>query len=132
MAGRSELVRIGDVEFFVEVSDGGGPQTVGADRALSFDAVRDTVEAVASELALVWQKVRPSEATVEFGLSVTAKTGKLTGLLVEGGGSAALKISLTWRSGAGAGEDGGDRETPEVDTEVMDGDVAVVGETEGE
>ena len=130
MAGRSELVRIGDVEFFVEVAEGGGPQTVSADRALSFDAVRDTVEAVASELALVWQKVRPSEATVEFGLSVTAKTGKLTGLLVDGGGSAALKISLTWRSGEGKG--GGEHEPREVDTEVMDGDVAVVGETDGE
>ena len=128
MAGRSELVRIGDVEFFVEVAAGGGPQPVGADRALSFDAVRDTVEAVASQLALVWQKVRPSEATVEFGLSATAKTGKLTGLLVDGGGAAALKISLTWRSG----EAGADREPPEVDTEVLDGDVAVVGETEGE
>ena len=130
MAGRSEMVRIGDVEFFVEVAEGGGPQTVSADRALSFDAVRDTVEAVASELALVWQKVRPSEATVEFGLSVTAKTGKLTGLLVDGGGAAALKISLTWRSGEG--KDGGDHEPREVDTEVMDGDVAVVGETDGE
>ncbi len=67
---------------------------------MSFDGVRDTVEALAAELAGVWQRVRPSEATVEFGLNVTAKSGKLTGLLVEGGGEATLKVTLTWGPGS--------------------------------
>jgi hypothetical protein len=96
--GRAELVRIDDAEFFVEVSDGGGPQTVGLNRALSFDGVRDTIRAVATQLHQAWQTVRPDEATVEFGLSLTAKTGKLTGLIVEGDGAASLRITMTWRS----------------------------------
>jgi Trypsin-co-occurring domain 1 len=98
MAVRAELVRIGDVEFYVEVADGGGPRPVGAERALSFEDVRDTVGAIAEQLAQVWRKVRPDEARVEFGINATAKTGKLTGLLVEGGASAALKITLTWKA----------------------------------
>ena len=97
-----ELVRVGDVEFFVEVADGGGPRTVGVADALSLDGVRDTVEAVAATLAAVWQRVRPAEASVEFGLSLTTRAGKLTGLLIDGEGSASLRVTLTWRSPAPA------------------------------
>lgn len=95
---RTELVLVGDTEFLVEVADAGGPQTVGLDRALSFDGVRDTVEAVAAEVAKVWERVKPAEATVEFGLSLTTTTGRLTGLLVDAGGAASLKVSLTWKA----------------------------------
>jgi hypothetical protein len=103
--GRQQLVRANGVEFFVEVADAdgvgdsSGVQTVGLDHAISFDGVRETLEAVASSLAQAWEKVRPSEATVEFGLELTAKQGKLTGLLVEGGGTASLKVTLAWKDG---------------------------------
>lgn len=96
-AKRVELVRADEVEFFVELADGGGPRTVGVADALSFDGVRDTVEAIAGQLGQVWDRVKPSEASVEFGLSLTAKSGKLTGLLVEAGGSASLKVTLSWK-----------------------------------
>ena len=99
-----ELVRVGDVEFFVEVADGGGPRNVGVADALSFDGVRDTVEAVAGQLAQVWDRVEPSQASVEFGLSLTAKAGKLTGLLVDADGSASLKLTLTWKAAGAAHE----------------------------
>jgi hypothetical protein len=98
--GAVRLVRAGSAEFFVELAEGGGPQTVGVTDALDLAGVRETVEAVADELTRAWEKARPSEATVEFGLNLTAKTGRLTGLLVEGGGSASLKVSLTWREAA--------------------------------
>jgi hypothetical protein len=92
-----ERAEAGGVEFFVALADGGGPQTVSLDRVLSFDGVRDTVEAVASQLGQVWEKVKPSEASVEFGLALTAKAGKLTGLLVDAGGEASLTVTLTWK-----------------------------------
>ncbi|MBP8920983.1 MAG: hypothetical protein KBG85_14845 [Micropruina sp.] len=94
----TRLVEAGGVEFYVEISaaDGAGP--VGLEDRLNFDGVRDTIQAIAGQVAEVWQKVKPSEATVEFGLQVTAKSGKLTGLLVEGGAEASLKVSLTWKS----------------------------------
>lgn len=95
--GQPVLVRANGVEFYMETADGGGPRTVELDKAMSFDGVRDTIEAVATQLTEVWQRVQPSEASVEFGLTVTAKPGKLTGLLVEGEGAAALKVTLTWK-----------------------------------
>ncbi len=98
----AEPVRIGEVEFFVEV-DGVGPKQVRTQRTHSFDAVRETMHAVASEFARVWAQVRPDEATVEFGLSATARSGRLTGLLVDGGGDAAFKVTMTWRHPRPAG-----------------------------
>jgi len=93
----TELVRIGDVEFYMEVA-AGGPVTVDAGSGpMSFDGVRASVEAIAGELGRAWERVRPSEATVEFAVKVTAKSGKLTALIVEGGGEATLSVKLTWK-----------------------------------
>jgi hypothetical protein len=96
--GQPVLVRAGGTEFYVEVADTGGPQTVGLDQVLSFEGVRDTVSAVCRELAKAWEAVKPAEATVELALKVVAKSGKLTGMLVEGGGEASLKVTLTWKN----------------------------------
>ena len=91
------LVDVDGVEFFVEVEgDGVGP--VGLEDRLTFDGVRDTIEAIAGQVAGVWDRVRPSEATVTFGLKVTGRSGRLTGLLVEGGGEGSLTVTLTWKS----------------------------------
>lgn len=95
---RVERVTARDTQFFVEVVDTGGAQPVGIEDTLSFEGVRDTVEAISQELADVWRKVKPTEATVEFGLSVTAKSGKLAGLLVDADGAATFKITLRWAS----------------------------------
>jgi hypothetical protein len=94
------LVRAGAAEFYVEVVDGGGPAPATLDEALSFDGVRATVEGIAAELSAAWERVKPSEASVAFGLKLTAKSGKLTGLIVEGGGEASLTVSLTWKQPA--------------------------------
>ncbi|WP_250284765.1 CU044_2847 family protein [Frankia sp. CiP1_Cm_nod2] len=90
------LVRAGDAEFFVEVSEGGGPRTVSADGVFSFDGVRRALEEIGSQVARAWEQVRPDEASVEFGLSVSAKSGKLTAVLVEGGADASLTVTMTW------------------------------------
>jgi Trypsin-co-occurring domain 1 len=98
--GQPVLVRSDDgVEFYVELTDAGGPQTVGLGKALSFDGVRETVIAVGKELARAWEAVKPDEAAVELGLKLIAKNGKLTGMIVEGGGEASLTITLTWKNG---------------------------------
>lgn len=94
----SVLVRVGDTEFLAQVAEGGGPQVVGLREAFSFDGVRATIEAVAEQLSCAWEKVQPSEASVEFGISLSTKTGKLSALLVEGGGEATLKITLSWKT----------------------------------
>jgi Trypsin-co-occurring domain 1 len=96
--GEPVLVAANGVEFYVEVAEQDGVATVGLDEVMSFDGVCDTVEAIAGQIAGAWDRVRPTEATVAFGLKLVAKPGKLTGLLVEGGGEASLTVTLTWRS----------------------------------
>ncbi|HEX2300308.1 MAG TPA: CU044_2847 family protein [Pseudonocardiaceae bacterium] len=92
-----QLVRAGGAEFYVELDEVARPTTIGDRGPLSFDGVRATVEGIATELAQAWQKVKPSEASVAFGLKLTAKSGKLTGLVVEGGGEASFTVTLTWK-----------------------------------
>jgi Trypsin-co-occurring domain 1 len=92
------LVCAGGAEFYVEVADAGGPATIDDHGGvLSFGGVRATVEGIAAELVQAWEKVEPSEACVEFGLKLTAKSGKLTGLVIEGGGEASLRVTLRWQ-----------------------------------
>jgi hypothetical protein len=96
--GQPVLVRAEGVEFYVQLADTAGPQAVGLDQVLSFEGVRETVTAICKELAKAWDVVKPAEASVELALKLVAKAGKLTGLLVEGGGEAALKVTLTWKN----------------------------------
>jgi len=96
--GQPVLVRADDVEFYAEVTETGGPQTVGLDQALSFEGVRETITAVCKELAKAWEVVKPAEASVELALKLVARSGKLTGMLVEGGGEASLRVTLTWKN----------------------------------
>lgn len=90
------LVRSGEAEFWVRVDDTGGPSPIGLGDVLSFDGVRKTVEEIGSQLSVAWDRVKPSEAVVEFELTLTAKSGKLTGLIVDGEGEGSLKVTLTW------------------------------------
>jgi hypothetical protein len=93
-----QLVEAGGAQFYIQVADASGPATIAdRDAALSLSGVRAAITGVASELAAAWKQVRPSEATVEFGVTVVAKTGRLAALVVEGGGEATLRVTLTWR-----------------------------------
>lgn len=80
----------------VAVADSGGARDVGMLDALSLDGVRESIEGLAELVTAAVQKVRPTKTTVEFGLDITGKTGKLTGLLVEGSAGGSLKVTLSW------------------------------------
>lgn len=87
------------VEVDEEVVEGdGGFGPVSLDDHFNLEGVKATVRAIATEFAEVWEQVRPDEATLEFGLKLSAKSGKLTSLVVEGAGEAALSVSLTWKA----------------------------------
>ena len=73
----------------------GGEEDV-AFKLLSFDEVTNTIEGIAGSLNAALQKVKPKKASVEFGLEVAVESGKLTSLLVNGSGTATLKITLEW------------------------------------
>ena len=96
-------VRAGETTFYVEVAERRGVGTVGLDDVLSFEGVRDTITAISDELKHAFDRAKPQEAVVTFGLKVSVKSGKLTGLLVEGGGEASLTVTLTWKRSAESG-----------------------------
>jgi hypothetical protein len=91
-------VQFGNTQVLVEVVESSGPQNVGMADVMSFDGVRHALEAITSELARIWEQVKPAEASVELGVKLTTKSGKLTALIVEGGGEATLKVTLKWKS----------------------------------
>ncbi|MFF5846138.1 CU044_2847 family protein [Streptomyces massasporeus] len=97
-----QLVESGSTRFYVELAEAGGPQTVGLGQAMSLQGVRDTIEAVAREMASVWDRVKPDSASFEFGVALTAKSGVLTGLIVDADGSATLKVTINWGKAATA------------------------------
>lgn len=86
----------------------GGPQDVGLDRLLSFDAVGEALQGVGSVIVDSLERIKPSKATVEFGLELGVKGGSLVSVFVDSGSKASLKVTLEWESSA---RDAGDQTT---------------------
>ena len=42
------------------------------------------------------ETIAPSNASVEFGLELALKGGKLVSVFVDAGGSASLRVNLSW------------------------------------
>jgi hypothetical protein len=63
------------------------------------ESLHSVVTSVARSLAAPLRAVRPDEVSVEFGIELTAKAGKVVGLLADGETKAGIKVTLTWHSG---------------------------------
>lgn len=72
-----------------------GEEEVGFD-IRPFREVTAAIEGIASSLTEALQKVKPNKATVEFGLEMALSSGQLTAVIVQGSGTANLKITLEW------------------------------------
>ncbi|MFE7860360.1 CU044_2847 family protein [Streptomyces sp. NPDC057403] len=71
-----------------------------ADRVeASVESLHALVTGVARSLAEPLRAVRPDEVSVEFGIELTAKAGKVVGLLADGEAKAGIKVTLTWNGG---------------------------------
>ena len=78
-----------------------GPVDVGARaalRRLSIADLRETVEGVTQSVAQALRRVQPDEVSVEFGVELAVKTGKLISVLAEGSSKTSIKLTLTWNS----------------------------------
>jgi hypothetical protein len=82
----------------VQAVDGtaGGPQDVSLRDQLSLEGVAETLQMVGTSVLGALERVRPERASVEFGLDLALKSGRLTGLLVEGDATATLRVALEW------------------------------------
>jgi hypothetical protein len=81
---------------------GSGPRDIGLSEALSFEGVSDTLEQIGRAVVGALVNVKPERARVEFGLELAVKSGRLTGLLVEGNANASLKVTLEWQASSPA------------------------------
>jgi hypothetical protein len=75
---------------------GGAAEKVGWKDAFDLDQVSGTLEGVAQAIRSGLGKVKPSKTTVELGIQLAVKNGKLTAMLVEGHAEASLKVTLEW------------------------------------
>jgi hypothetical protein len=76
--------------------DYGGAQDVAALGPVSLDRVIDTIKDLAGSIKSAIETIAPERASVEFGVQVAVKAGKLSALLVEGSGQAFRKVALGW------------------------------------
>jgi hypothetical protein len=103
MASRIVEVKLpNDVVALVQVADledGGSPaQKVSWKDTFDFEQVSGTLEGIAKAIRSGLEKVMPSKTTVELGIELAVRNGKLTGLLVDGQANASLKVTLEWGS----------------------------------
>jgi hypothetical protein len=85
---------------YFETSAVGGEEEVAFD-IRSFEGVLDAIEGVSQSVLAAVGKVKPSKASVEFGVEVAMESGQLTALIVKGEGKANLKITLEWEADEG-------------------------------
>jgi Trypsin-co-occurring domain 1 len=91
--GSTALARVADV-------DGAGATKTGAIPKFDFADVGKTLEGLAETIWSALAKVSPDKVTVELGIELAVKNGKLSGLLVEGEGKGSLTVSMEWGSSA--------------------------------
>ncbi|CAM5588381.1 CU044_2847 family protein [Streptomyces fumanus] len=70
------------------------------------EGLHSLVTGVARSLAEPLRAVRPDEVSVQFGIELTAKAGKVVGLLADGEAKAGLTVTLTWNGGPPVPQDG--------------------------
>ncbi|MFD3927473.1 CU044_2847 family protein [Streptomyces sp. NPDC058614] len=63
------------------------------------ESLQSVITSVARSLAAPLRAVRPDEVSVEFGIELTAKAGKVIGLLADGEAKGGLTVTLTWNGG---------------------------------
>lgn len=91
ISGSAELSAPGELSY----SDTGFAERVEA----SVESLNSLVTGVARSLAEPLRAVRPDEVSVQFGIELTAKAGKVVGLLADGEAKAGLTVTLTWNGG---------------------------------
>jgi hypothetical protein len=91
-----------------ELDDGGGAaEKVGWKDTFDFEHVSGMLEGIAQAIRSGLGKVRPSKTTVELGIELAVRNGRLIGMLVEGEADASLRVTLEWGADSPASEQPG-------------------------
>jgi hypothetical protein len=106
MSGLLRIVLPTGQQLWANVS-ADGPADVSLPQAihkLDLEDLRNTIEGVAQSIHAAVESVRPDQLSLEFGVELAMKTGKLTSVLAEVSGSASLKITMSWNTDPNAAE----------------------------
>ncbi|MFE7107564.1 CU044_2847 family protein [Streptomyces sp. NPDC057575] len=95
ISGAEELAQSGSGPSFADIGAGNIVDRVQA----RVESLQGVVTSVARSLAEPLRAVRPDEVSVEFGIELTAKSGKVVGLLADGEAKGSIKVTLTWNGG---------------------------------
>ncbi|GDY29877.1 CU044_2847 family protein [Gandjariella thermophila] len=104
----SDVVQVrlpsGDVVWARVAVEDDGPADVGfADRSKVYhlDGLVETVRGVAESIRDGLRHFQPDDVTVQFGIEVSGKTGKVVSVLAQAGAKATLTVTLKWKGGGG-------------------------------
>jgi hypothetical protein len=78
----------------IEVSDL-GREDVGI-QDFTFDDIAHVIEGIADSIQTSLSKIKPSKASVKFGIEASIESGKLTAAIIKGSSKANLEITLEW------------------------------------
>ncbi|ONK11391.1 hypothetical protein STBA_21230 [Streptomyces sp. MP131-18] len=67
--------------------------------AAQVESLQELITGVASSVADGLRAARPDEVSVTFGIELTAKAGRVVGLLADGEAKGAITVTLTWQGG---------------------------------
>jgi hypothetical protein len=84
----------------VSTIDGIGATKTSAVPKFDFEEVGRTLEGVAEAVKASLARAKPDKVTIELGLKLAVKSGKLTGLVVEGQGEGSLAVTMEWEGSA--------------------------------
>jgi hypothetical protein len=105
--GKVITARIGAADPYDDQEDVGFTETAVA----KVEQLQDLIKAVGGTVLDAARAVRPDEASITFGVELTAKEGLAIAVLARGEAKASLEVTLTWqfdRADEGEGEGEGD------------------------
>jgi hypothetical protein len=76
--------------------DGDGAIKTAFGGSFDFADVAATLEGLADAIKAALAKAAPDDVTIELALELAVKSGRLTGLVVEGEGKGSLAVTLRW------------------------------------
>ncbi|MGK5631810.1 CU044_2847 family protein, partial [Streptomyces sp. URMC 123] len=96
--GTPVWARISGAEEVAGPRRGGYTDTRFADRVTArVEGLQPLVAGVARSLASALRAARPDEVSVQFGIELAGRAGKVVGLLADGEAKGAISVTLTWR-----------------------------------
>ena len=77
-----------------------GREKVSAGTLLPFDSVAKAITKISKVVIAPIQAVKPTKATVKYGLAIGIEEGSFVAAIVRGSGTANLEITLEWENKA--------------------------------